>query len=245
MVARLRWVRVAVLAVILGLHPLAGWAACRQALLLALDVSGSVDQREYRLQLDGLAGALLNPQVVAALNAMPGAPVRLAVMEWSGPNFQRVIVPWRDIDGPIALQQVVDRLRMARRVQGDFSTAIGSALLRAASEMGGQKDCWRRVIDVSGDGISNTGPQPQSVLSELSGITVNGLVIGGGVSDGGGQSAEIGALVAYYRAYVLRGEDAFLETAHGFADFQAAMVRKLLRELQVVAVSNATKKQTR
>lgn len=218
--------------------PGAARAECRQALLLALDVSGSVDAREYRLQLDGLAAALMNPQVMAAFAAMPGAAVRVAVMEWSGPDFQRIIAPWRDVEGPASVLKLATELRGTGRVTADFSTAIGSALLRGAAEMSGQSGCWRRVIDVSGDGKSNTGPQPGAASAVLGDITVNGLVIGEPVA-GTGRSTETAELTAYYRAYVLHGEDAFIETAQGFDDFEKAMVRKLLRELQVVAVSDA------
>ena len=69
-------------------------AACRQALALGLDVSGSVDADEYRLQLDGLAAALASPEVVSALIADAASPVRITVYEWSGPNDQQVLVPW-------------------------------------------------------------------------------------------------------------------------------------------------------
>lgn len=215
-------------------------ASCRQALLLALDVSGSVDAREYRLQLDGLAAALVNPQVIAAFEAMPQAPVRLAVMEWSGPGFQRMILPWREVTGAADLVSVAGVLRGTARVEADFSTAIGSALLRGAAEMAGQSECWRQVIDVSGDGKSNTGPTPGPVSEGMGEVTVNGLIIGEAVPTAGeGRSPGIGELVAYYRAYVLHGPDAFTETANGFEDFEAAMVRKLLRELEIVAVSEA------
>ncbi|MFC6686684.1 DUF1194 domain-containing protein [Jhaorihella thermophila] len=77
-------IRAALLALCL-VPPLPAAAACRHALALGLDVSGSVDGREYRLQLDGLAAALRDPRVKQALLAMPAAPVRIAVFEWSGP----------------------------------------------------------------------------------------------------------------------------------------------------------------
>jgi hypothetical protein len=234
------WLRAVLVAAALWL-PVAAGASCRQALLLALDVSGSVDAREYRLQMDGLAGALLDPQVVAAFEAMPGAPVRIAVMEWSGEGFQRIIQPWTDVADAAALVGVAARLRGTARVAAPLSTAIGAALRRAGTEVRAQAECWRQVIDVSGDGKSNTGPLPGAIGAPLDGVTVNGLVIGEAVPTAGeGRTPEIGELVAYYRAYVLRGEDAFVETAAGFEAFEAAMVRKLLRELQVVAVSDAT-----
>jgi hypothetical protein len=215
-------------------------AQCRQALLLALDVSGSVDQREYRLQLDGVAAAISDPAVQEALLLMPAAPVRLAVMEWSGPAFQRIILPWRAVTDAADIATIATQLRSTERMQADLSTAIGSTLLRGTTEMAGQRDCWRRVIDVSGDGKSNTGPQPQSVASALGDIIVNGLVIGEAVPTAGeGRSPGLAELTAYYRAYVLHGDESFLETAYGFEDFEAAMIRKLLRELQVVAISRA------
>ena len=233
MAAWLKALALALLAV-----PVSAAADCRQALLLALDVSGSVDAREYRLQLDGLAAALTDPQVVAALEAMPGAPVRIGVMEWSGLDFQRMIVPWTDVTDQATLFGIVSALRGTTRVVGDYSTALGAALTQGGAEVRAQGDCWRQVIDVSGDGISNVGPQPGTVVAPLDGITVNALVIGEAVPTAGeGRSPGIGELVAYFRAYVLRGEDAFLETAAGFDAFEAAMVRKLLRELQVVAIS--------
>jgi len=78
-------------------------AACRQALVLGLDISGSVDDTEYRQQLDGLAGALAAPAVRAALLAMPGASVDVAVFEWSGPLNQRILLPWQPLDDDIVI----------------------------------------------------------------------------------------------------------------------------------------------
>jgi hypothetical protein len=220
-----------------GLWGTGALAQCRQALMLALDVSGSVDQREYRLQLDGLAGALLDPAVSAAFLALPDAPVRLAVMEWSGEGFQRIVLPWTDVTDAATLTGIAVHLRATQRVKADLSTGLGAALRRAGDEVLAQGDCWRQVIDVSGDGKSNTGPLPGGV--DIDGVTVNGLVVGEAVPTAGeGRTPEIGELVAYYRAYVLRGADAFVETAAGFEAFEAAMARKLLRELQVLAVSD-------
>ncbi len=205
-------------------------AGCRQALALGLDVSGSVDAREYRLQLDGLAGALEDPEVVAAFLAMPEVPVALAVFEWSGPGAQRLVVPWQSVVGPADVAEIAARLRGTARMPMERSTAIGAAKGFGAALLGQQAGCWRRVLDLSGDGLSNTGPRPQDVRP--GGITINGLVIGASEDADG-----IGALASYYRAYVIAGPEAFVETALGFEAFEAAMVRKLKRELQVLAVS--------
>ncbi|MBV7394625.1 DUF1194 domain-containing protein [Mameliella sediminis] len=205
-------------------------AACRQALALGLDVSGSVDAREYRLQLDGLASALEDPEVLAALLVMPETPVAIAVFEWSGPGSQRVVAPWRVLQGPADVAELASRLRATLRGEMGQSTAIGSAKVFGAALLDAQPACWRRVLDLSGDGRSNTGPRPQDRRPD--GITINGLVIGASADADG-----IGALASYYRAYVIAGPDAFVETALGFEAFEEAMIRKLKRELQVLAVS--------
>ena len=215
-------------------------AACRQALALGLDVSGSVDSREYRLQLDGLAAALLHPEVQEILLSMPQATVRVAVFEWSGPANQRVLSPWTDLENAPALLGLAHSLTTTQRSQGDPSTAIGTALTTGYALLADQQDCWKRTLDISGDGKSNTGPLPRDITAPP-GLTVNGLVIG---EDDGPRSARSGArentvgeLAAYYRANVISGPEAFVETAIGFADYERAMVRKLKRELQGLALS--------
>ncbi len=208
-------------------------AACRQALALGLDVSGSVDAAEYRLQTDGLAAALTHPEVVEAVLAIPDAPVRLMVFEWSGPAAQRVVVPWTDLSGPGDLAAVAARLRGTARADMDPSTAIGSAKAFGTAQLALQGACWRRVLDLSGDGTSNTGPRPQDVTA--AGFTVNGLVIAE-PETGSRQVTGLAELSAYYRAWVIEGPEAFVETANGFAAFEAAMVRKLKREMQVMVL---------
>ncbi len=209
-------------------------AACRQALALGLDVSGSVDAVEYRLQLDGVAAALEHPEVRAALLAMPQAPVRLVVFEWSGPQDQRRILDWVEVRDGAVLADIAGRLRAVQRAAMEPSTAIGSAKAFGAQLLAGQGGCWKRTLDVSGDGKSNTGPRPQEV--PVGDVIVNGLVIGT-PARGDKATPGIGELSSYYNAYVIEGDEAFVETALGFEAFEAAMVRKLKRELQVLAVS--------
>lgn len=222
----LRLIRLTLLLTIL-LPGLARAEACRQALVLGLDVSGSVDDTEYRLQLDGLAAALQNPQVQEALMQMPEAPVRLMIYEWSGPEDQRVLAPWTVISSKGHLQAIQSKLRKATRVHMEPSTALGAAMRYGGAALAQQEICWRRVLDISGDGMHNTGPHPREI--DMGSQTVNGLVIG--------ETGNIAQLMAYYRAYVLRGPDAFAEAALGFRDFEAAMVRKLLKELEMPSVA--------
>lgn len=208
--------------------------ACRQALALGLDVSGSVDAQEYRLQLDGLAAALTHPEVADAMLAAGGAPVRLLVYEWSGPAFQRRIAGWTAITDAAALEGFAATLRSTARVAADPSTGLGTALATGADLLAGQGDCWKRTLDISGDGMSNAGPRPQDVGNApgLAEITVNALVIGAG----GGTMASTGDLVEYFKTLVIRGPGAFTERATSFADYEAAMRRKLLRELSGVLI---------
>ena len=221
----------------------AGWAeaACRQALALGLDVSGSVDGREYRLQLDGLAAALRDAQVRRAFLAMPQAPVRLIVFEWAGVAQQRRLAGWRTIESAADLEAVAARLEAAQSGYDDPATAIGAAMRHGAALLAQQAACWQKTLDISGDGPANRGAHPRDVGdAELAGITVNGLVIGpASRANTTKDLTGVKTLEAYYRAHVMRGQGAFVETATDFEDFARAMRRKLLREIAPAAVARA------
>jgi hypothetical protein len=215
-------------------------AACRQALALGLDVSGSVDAREYRLQMGGLATALSAPRVRDKLLVMPDAPVRIMVYEWSGPGDQAIVVPWTEIDSIASLNTIVATLEQTTRRDASPGTALGVAMSEGARYLAAQSECWKRTLDISGDGKSNLGPRPRDVKARMaaSGITINALVIG--VDDprmGDIRQAEIGELSSYFRAEVIVGPDAFVQTAIGFADYARAMEEKLVRELDGLVFS--------
>lgn len=217
-------------------------AECRQALALGLDVSGSVDSEEYALQLGGLAAALESEDVAAVLLAVPELPVHLAVFEWSGPGSQRLVLPWTAIDGAEALGAFTGGLRATGRVPSDPSTAIGEAMLYGASLLARRPQCPRLTLDLSGDGRANAVPRPARVrdMGAMEGITVNALAVGvDSPVHGDIRQAEIAALQAYFEAEVIHGPGAFVETALGYADFEDAMRRKLLRELEGLSVSGA------
>ena len=234
---------VLICAIMAGLFANAAWANCRQALALGLDISGSVDAQEYRLQLDGLAGALTAPSVRAALLAMPGAPVDIAVYEWSGPENQTLVLPWTTLNTSADITRAAAILTRTTRSTGDPSTALGAALAYGSALMAQRPGCWRHVLDISGDGTSNTGPRPQDIreiLSPLS-LTINGLAIGtGNAASGDRRQMDIKELSSYFRANVIKGPNAFVETAIGFNDYRDAMERKLLRELKTLAIGGLT-----
>ncbi|MFG6560153.1 DUF1194 domain-containing protein [Sulfitobacter sp. 1A15299] len=214
-------------------------AACRQALALGLDVSGSVDAREYRLQLGGVAEALDDPRLRDALLARPGHHVDLMVYEWSGSSDQRVILPWTPLHDAAALDDAITLLRSTERRAASPGTALGDAMQFGARQVAARPDCRKHTLDISGDGISNFGPRPRDIGDSLQnppqgpqGLTINGLVIGAkdaGLGDN--TQTELGALASYYRTEVILGPGAFVEIAEGFEDYARAMTRKLLREL--------------
>lgn len=227
------------LAFLVGASAALAQAPCRQALALGLDVSASVDSSEYRLQMEGLARALEAPEVSARILEMPAAPITLYVFEWSGPGRQRTILPWTILSNETVLTEAALRIALHQRDPlgdtVDQSTAIAPAIAHGLAEILTQAQCWKRTLDISGDGRHNTGgdPRAQRPALDSAAVTVNGLVIGVDNPRGGDiRQLEIGELSSYYNTVVIHGPDAFVETALGFADFERAMRRKLLRELE-------------
>lgn len=227
------------LALVSGLLPAASQADCRQALALGLDVSGSVDLREYRLQMDGLVTALNHPDVVDKLMAMPAAPVSLMVFEWSGPDDQIIVVPWTRIIDRSVLTEISTLLATTERRTSTPGTALGQAMQFGAAQLALQPDCWKHTLDISGDGKSNLGQRPRDVKAAIAAqqVTVNALVIGADApATGDRRQVEIGELSSYFRAEVITGPDAFVQTALGFEDYANAMTLKLKRELEGLVI---------
>jgi hypothetical protein len=215
------------LAVMVAAH-LPAYAGCRAALAIGMDVSGSVDPDEMALQAEGMARALTAPDVMRAFLGPRGGGVRLAIYDWSGVGSARVIVPWSEIRAPADLDAAAQAVRGARGSSG--RTALGQAMLVGAGLLGQQKECRSQILDLTGDGFSNDGPLPDRVAAQMfRGITVNALVIAD--EKGTGEDPSLLRLKAYFEEQVIRGPGAFVEPAQGFPNFQAAMERKLLREL--------------
>lgn len=214
---------------------------CRQALALGLDVSASVDAREYRLQLDGLAAALGSPEVRDALLAMPSAPVQVLIYEWSGLEDQELLVDWTEVASAADIAIIQTTLGQIRRRDASPGTALGPAMQQGAVYLTQRPDCWRHTLDISGDGTANSGIRPavvKTALENLDMMTINALVIGGDTAGHGDlRQAEISALSSYFRENVILGPDAFVQTALGYEDYAAAMARKLKRELEGLVVS--------
>jgi len=196
--------------------------ACSLALVMAMDVSASVDAHEHRLQLDGVAGALTDPEVVNAIESVGG--IWLYSFEWSGRHKQKAQIDWTFVKDATSAQAAAADLTSTARSETEFPTALGYALGHASLMLNAAPErCERRVIDVAGDGVNNEGFGPQSAYRafDFSGITVNALVIG-----------EVEGTTDFYAREVLHGPAAFMEVTRNFNDYKTAMKRKLLREVR-------------
>ena len=221
------------LAILLGLSPVAAAADCRLALAVAIDVSSSVDAAEDVLQRSGLSAALITPRVEAAVFASP-LPIAIAVYEWSGRYNQEILVDWTLIENRGDLLGVAELVARSKRSHNEFPTAMGYALGFGAGLLQRAPRCDRKVLDMAGDGENNEGFTPPSAYAEFpfAGVTVNGLVV-----DVGKPDDQI-SLTEYYEKVVLFGPGAFLEVADGFDDYEHAMARKLEREIMPRAVGS-------
>lgn len=193
---------------------------CDLALLLAMDISGSVDINEYRIQRDGLAAALRDPIVSEALVR---AEAKVAVLQWTGRSRQLLTVDWHAVPDFDALEALAVKVETDQRMWRNFSTAVGEALSVSVDILAQVPECRRKVVDVSGDGESNEGVEPRGILPRLraAGITVNALAI---------ETDEDIDLTAWFFEHVITGEGAFVATAQGFEDYPRAIRDKLRRE---------------
>jgi Ca-activated chloride channel family protein len=196
-------------------------AGCEVALLLAVDISGSVDAREFAVQMQGLAEGLTDPVVSEALVRGQSA---VALMQWTGSSRQVLSVGWTRIAGPQDVEALAARITRLPRVWTEFSTAIGQAMTYGSGVFDRAPACRRRVMDISSDGRSNEGIEPAEVKPAMDSlaIIVNALVIRG--DDEG--------LPAWFGENVMTGPNAFVVTAEDYDEYPERMRRKLRRETE-------------
>lgn len=200
-------------------------------LVLAVDISYSMDVEEQALQRDGYAAAITSPEFLDALRLGPQGRIAVAYVEWAGENEQDVVVSWRVIDGPETARAFADAVKAAplRRV---YRTSISGALLYSADrfDLNGFKGL-RRVIDISGDGVNNQGPPVamarDSVLQR--GITVNGLPLV--LKRGASSAIDVPELDLYYEDCVIGGPGAFVIPVEHISEFARAIKTKLVLEV--------------
>lgn len=208
------------------------------ALVLAADVSRSVDEEEFRLQRDGIATALTDPKVLNAIRSGLHGAVAICFVEWSGVGQQLVVADWIVVHDLDSAQQIARIVRSAPR---SFfgSTAIGSAIDFSMRQLARAKlEADRRVIDVSGDGTNVSGPPVTSARDAAveADITVNGLAILSAFPNpfNPDHTHPPGGLDEYYRRNVTGGVGSFVTVVEGFQTFAEAMINKLIREIAAV-----------
>ena len=199
-------------------------------LVIAVDVSLSMDLEEQRLQRDGYVTAFRDPEVHKAITSGPNGRIVVTYMEWAGPPTQQVVIPWTTIDGPEAARAFADRLD-ATPISRARMTSISAALQFSGRlfETSGAKGI-RRVIDVSGDGPNNAGVPVVPVRDELvaKGIVINGLPIILKMATG---FFDLADLDRYYSDCVIGGTGVFMIPIKQKTEFNTATRRKLLLEI--------------
>ncbi len=205
--------------------------------ILAADVSRSIDDGEFELQRKGYAAALTDPRVLKAIHATSGGAIGVSFIEWSGEEDQQVVIGWtelRDEEDAGGLAAAI--LNAPRSFMG--RTSISGAIDFAMGYF--DKSKWqakRRIIDISGDGTSNSGRPVTEARDQAvaRGVTINGLAI---INDKPnlGYSAHTqppGGLPNYYRQNVIGGTNSFLIVVQDFKSFADAMANKLAKEIDV------------
>ncbi len=200
-------------------------------LVLAVDVSRSMDFEEQEVQRQGYIAGLTHPEILAAIGAGFLGRIAVTYVEWAGPGSQTVVVPWTLIDGPASAEAFVAQLdgTEVSRLRG---TSISSALNFTSTLFEGNGyQAMRQVIDVSGDGPNNMGsPVLEARAAALDkGITINGLPIMLHTNYDGMFS--IGDLDLYYENCVIGGPGAFLVTVETIDRLAEAIRRKLVLEI--------------
>ena len=199
-------------------------------LVLAIDCSYSVDSREFALQVQGLARAFRDPEIVSAIAEGPYGRIAVTVVQWSDARNQRVGVPWTIVAGEADANRLSQQIAGLQRLLVDGGTSIaammrfGVGMLRTSPISG-----LREVIDIAADGRNNNGGDPTVVREEVAamGITINGLAI----------LNEVQTLDRYFERYIIAGPGSFVIVSNDYAAYASAMKRKLLREIIGPAVS--------
>ena len=206
-------------------------------LVLCADVSSSMSEEELHLQREGYVSALRDPVVLRSIKSGRLGKIAIAYVEWAGPNYQRVLVPWTVLDTPDDAAGFARTLRVQPILRG-HGTSITGALLAAGKLLEGRPIADRMVIDVSGDGPNNAGLPLQPVHDALigSGVTINGLAISLHATDTP-DSFGPGYVELYYENCVIGGSGAFILTVGNTADFAKAIRNKLVSEIAGFSVS--------
>lgn len=213
------------LAAVLAAPPLVAQpVAVDLELVLAVDVSRSVDAAEFELQAQGTAQAFRHPSVIRAIQSGAQRGIAVTYVQWAGPFLQHQSVGWTLVVDAESGAEFAERVAAAPRAFSGGGTSLSGIIDYAATLFGkGGFAGRRRVVDISGDGINNIGRLAGSARDEAmaKGITINGLAI----------LTDMPALDAWFRDNVIGGDGAFVLAADGYDSFAQAILNKLIREI--------------
>jgi hypothetical protein len=204
-------------------------------LVLAADVSRSVDQSKFQLQREGYAAAIADKNVLQAIASGRRQRIAICYVEWSGANSQQLVVDWMLIDGPDTARKFGDQLLELPRSFADRTSISGAIEFAMSVLTRAPYQAPRRTIDISGDGTNNSGRDVTFARDEAlaAGVTINGLVI---LSDrplawNPEHTNPPGGLPDYFRKNVVGGPGAFVMVTESFESFGQAIVKKLIAEI--------------
>jgi hypothetical protein len=200
-------------------------------LILAVDVSYSMDPDEQALQREGYMSAITSREFLRALREGNHARIAMTYFEWAGTHHQQIIVPWRLIDGPESAEGFAADIGRARYTRASRTSISGALLFAAPLFDGSGYRGVRRVIDVSGDGVNNNGPLIVPTRDEVlaKGITINGLPIM--LKKPSMSMIDIENLDVYYEDCVIGGPAAFVIPIKEREQFKEAIRTKLVLEI--------------
>lgn len=204
-------------------------------LVLAADVSRSVDQPKFQLQRDGYAAAITDQRVLNAITSGANRRIALCFIEWSGAGAQKVVIDWTLIDSPDAARRFSDALVEAPRSFADRTSISGAIDFSMEMLARAPFEAARRTIDISGDGTHNSGRGLLAAREDAlaRGVTINGLVI---LSErplpwNPEHTNPPGGLAKYFQDNVIGGPGAFVIVAESFKSFGQALISKLIAEI--------------
>jgi hypothetical protein len=210
-------------------------------LVLASDVSRSVDHPKFMLQREGYAAAIADLQVLDAVHSGPYGKIAVSFVEWSGFGAQKVVIDWSVIDGTESARRFGDQLAEVPRSFADRTSISGGIEFSALQFTRAPFQASRQTIDVSGDGTNNAGREVRLARDEAlaKGITINGLVI---LSDrqmpwNAEHTNPPGGLEKYYRDNVIGGPGSFVMAAENFQSFGRAIIKKMIAEIAALQVA--------
>jgi hypothetical protein len=204
-------------------------------LVLAADVSRSVDHAKFQLQREGYAAAISDKRVLDAISSGRNRRIAVCFIEWSGANAQQLVIDWTMISDENSARKFGDQLLELRRSFAERTSISGAIDFAMMQFDRAPFQSARRTIDVSGDGTNNSGRDVTAARDAAiaKGVTINGLVI---LSDrpmawNPEHTNPPGGLVNYFRDNVIGGPGAFVVAAENFESFGQAIIKKLIAEI--------------